>query len=147
MENGESGATGASACQSTPRELKFAIDFVTLQRLNTAASTVRWAGANIIESFKRDLQIELLKLLCLLFLGFKHGNAALQWHHQQHLGILFWTQNFRHAQQHRNHGRSWAQLSVRLYNPFIKVKTKEDARIFFSGLSRSWKRHVDDSGE
>lgn len=67
MENGESGATGANACQNTPPALKSVIDFATLQRPSTAASIARWAEVNIIESLKRDLQIELQKLLCLLF--------------------------------------------------------------------------------
>lgn len=41
MANGENGATGASACQNTLQALKSAIDFVTLRRPNTAASTAR----------------------------------------------------------------------------------------------------------
>jgi hypothetical protein len=87
---------------------------------------------------KRDPQIELhteLKNFSLFsHSGNDNGNAALQWKHLQHLGVFFRPQNLWFDQQHGNNGRGRTELSVRLYNSFIEVKTEEDVGIVVASL-------------
>lgn len=151
MENGENGATGASARQNILTELKFAIDFVIRQHQNIAGSIVRWVEGNceFIEAYvtnwvtwKSWTVFDLLS-----YLGLYHRNKTLQWSNLKHLGIFLRTEDVRSYQQLRDHGRSWAKLPVRLHHSLAEIKAKENVGIVVTSVPWTWERHVDHPSE